>query len=246
MIDSFVYTNIGARSCNEDCVETASYKEQQCFILCDGLGGHTGGEEAAKLACDTVKDLFEKVGYSSEFLKNAFEQVQRRLLMKQEEAGKSDILKTTLVILVVTKEQIQWGYIGDSRLYRFYEDGTKYQRTKDHSLVQQMVDAGELREEEIRLHEDRNKLLRAMGAVWTKKNYEISPVLEREKSQNFLLMTDGFWEYIYESEMIACMKQADSAKSWIAAMEDLLLERTQEEENDNYSAIAVMIKEAPC
>ena len=150
-------------------------------------------------------------------------------------------MKTTLVVLVVTEDQIKWAHIGDSRLYRFYENGTKYERTRDHSMVQILKDMGDITEADMRHHEDRNKLLRVMGAEWSTKSFDLSAVLERGEAQSFALMTDGFWEYVLEDEMMQLLRDTQDAQEWLLAMEKLVLERADMTSTDNYSAICVKI-----
>lgn len=243
MVDVAMLTKRGGRDHNEDYIRKATYGDQCCLILCDGLGGHACGEVASKLVAESVANAFESRGYSKDFLKEAFEQAQKDLLAEQEKRDLRDSMKTTLVVLVITPELIQWAHIGDSRLYRIYENGTKYQRTRDHSLVQILCDTGEIQESEIREHEDRNKLLRAMGAKWGNKTYDVSAVLERGESQAFVLMTDGFWEYVYEEEMLDANRKADTAQAWLSAMEQFVLKRADMTKTDNYSAIVVRVEE---
>ena len=235
MVDVAMLTKRGGRDHNEDYITKAEYEDQMCLILCDGLGGHACGEVASELVAASVKTL-------PDFLKDAFEGAQQALLDEQERRDLNNSMKTTLVVLVITPELIQWAHIGDSRLYRIYDNGAKYQRTRDHSLVQILCDTGEIRESEIREHEDRNKLMRAMGAKWGDKTYDVSAVLERGETQAFVLMTDGFWEYVYEEEMLATLRDADSAETWIHAMENYVLERADMTKTDNYSAIAVRVE----
>ncbi|MGN0389943.1 MAG: PP2C family protein-serine/threonine phosphatase [Wujia sp.] len=243
MTDVAMLTKHGGRDHNEDYILKVKYKEQQCFILCDGLGGHACGEVASELVANTVGEKFKQQGYYPAFLRDAFELAQTVLLEEQKKRHLENAMKTTLVVLVITEEQLQWGHIGDSRLYRIYANGEKYQRTRDHSLVQILCDTGEIKEEEIRTHEERNKLLRAMGAQWGNKTYDISPVLERGESQAFLLMTDGFWEYVYESEMQKTLRDTKTAQAWLDAMEQYVLTRADMTRTDNYSAIAVRVTE---
>ena len=164
MVDVAMLTKRGGRDHNEDYITKAEYEDQMCLILCDGLGGHACGEVASELVAASVSEHFEKRGYYPDFLKDAFEGAQQALLEEQERRDLNNSMKTTLVVLVITPELIQWAHIGDSRLYRIYDNGAKYQRTRDHSLVQILCDTGEIRESEIREHDARNKLMRAMGA----------------------------------------------------------------------------------
>ncbi len=241
MIDFYMLTSPGGRENNEDFITKSEYGEDKCFILCDGLGGHDCGEVASSYVAGVVAEEFALHGDSTDFLANAFNKAQQGLLQLQIERGMTNAMKTTLVVLVVTKEYVKWAHIGDSRLYRFYGAGTKYERTRDHSMVQILKDMGDITEAEMRHHEDRNKLLRVMGAEWSTKSFDLSGVLERGEPQCFALMTDGFWEYVLEDEMMELLKTTHSAQGWLEAMEKLVLERADMTSTDNYSAICVKI-----
>ncbi len=241
MIDFYMFTSPGGRDNNEDYITKAEYGEDKCFILCDGLGGHDCGEVASSYVAGVVAEEFTLYGDSADFLEKAFNKAQQGLLALQEERGMTNAMKTTLVVLIVTQEHIKWAHIGDSRLYRFYEAGTKYERTRDHSMVQILKDMGDITEADMRHHEDRNKLLRVMGAEWSTKSFDLSAVLERGETQSFALMTDGFWEYVLEDEMMGLLNSTASAEDWLRSMEQLVLERADMTSTDNYSAICVKI-----
>lgn len=241
MIDSAMITNPGGRANNEDYIKHAVHGSSECFILCDGLGGHECGEVASGFVAEAVAKEFTLYGDSPAFLKTAIENAQEGLLALQKERKMEDSMKTTLVVLVVTEYQIKWAYIGDSRLYHIYCDGTRYERTKDHSMVQLLCDMGEIKDSDIRHHEDRNKLFRVMGAEWGKKSYELSAILERELPHAFVLMTDGFWEYVEEEEMMELYRNTNSAREWLDAMTELVIKRADMTKADNYSAICVRV-----
>lgn len=239
MVDYALITNPGGRDNNEDYVTVAEHVTGTCFILCDGLGGHERGEVASKCVAERVASMFRESGYTSDFFDRAFQTAQDELLALQQAQNARDAMKTTLVVLVVTPECMCWAHIGDSRLYRFFNAGTMYERTKDHSMVQMLCNMGEIKEDEIRVHEDRNKVLRVMGAPWGTKSYDKSAILERDGIQSFALMTDGFWEYIYESEMMECLNKTRYAEEWVKAMEAIVRSRADLTKTDNYSAICV-------
>ncbi len=242
MIEQALLTNPGGRGNNEDYVIMAEYGEEKCFVLCDGLGGHECGEVASSSVAEFVAGLFRKSGDYPAFIDDAFLLSQAMLLDLQKQKGMENAMKTTMVVLVVTPEQIKWGHIGDSRLYHIYNNGMSYERTKDHSLVQILVDMGEISEDEMRKHADRNKLLRVMGSEWGNKSYDKSGVLERDGSSHaFVLMTDGFWEYVHENEMMTLQNQSVSCEEWLRNMEKLVLERADMSRTDNYSAICVRV-----
>lgn len=246
MIYSSLATHIGGRDNNEDYVRHAVYNTEECFILCDGLGGHDCGEVASMTAAEEVARLFEEKGDYPGFLDDAFNCAQNRLIDMQNKRNMPGTMKTTMVVLVVSDEQIKWAHIGDSRLYRIFDKGQKFERTKDHSVVQVMVDMGELKESDMRHSPDRNKLLRAMGSVWTSKSYDKSPILERDAGANrpmcFALMSDGFWEYVEDIEILEICRESKSCEAWLEDMTRLVEERADMTWTDNYSAICVWVE----
>ena len=77
MVDVAMLTKQGGRDHNEDYIRKATYEEQLCLILCDGLGGHACGEIASELVAESIAKGFEKQGYYAGFFKDALEQAQR-------------------------------------------------------------------------------------------------------------------------------------------------------------------------
>ncbi|MBQ8412957.1 MAG: serine/threonine-protein phosphatase [Lachnospiraceae bacterium] len=241
MIDFALMTNPGGRDNNEDYVTSATYGNAQCFILCDGLGGHDAGEVASRAVAEDVANLFRSRGDYPDFIRDAFNMAQENLLKLQQEKNMVNAMKTTMVVLVITEDIMKWGHIGDSRLYHIFAGNTKYERTRDHSMVQLLFDMGEITEKDMRHHEDRNKLLRVMGTEWSSKSFDLSGVLERGETHSFALMTDGFWEYVEEEEMLSLLNETPDAKAWMDAMAKLVVERADMTSTDNFSAICVKV-----
>lgn len=241
MIDSALISKPGGRDNNEDYVTHAVNGTSECFVLCDGLGGHDCGEVASSFVAECVADLFRQYGDTPTFLEDAFNIAQNGLLELQRERNMSNAMKTTMVVLVVTDEHIKWAHIGDSRLYHIFQEGTRYERTRDHSMVQILCDMGEIREDEMRHHEERNKILRVMGAEWSGKSFDKSAILEREPGHAFALMTDGFWENVMEDEMLYNLRTTGTADEWLSAMETCVVGRADMSSTDNYSAICVRL-----
>jgi serine/threonine protein phosphatase PrpC len=105
--------------------------------------------------------------------------------------GLPDSPRTTIVACVVQGGRAWWSFVGDSRLYLIRE-GRLVTRTKDHTLVQQLVDAGRIREEAVAVHPERNKLLRCLGGPIAPR-IEPAASAALEKNDIVLLCSDGFW-----------------------------------------------------
>lgn len=240
MIDFEKFTDPGSREINEDYVSSETKGTAQIFVLADGLGGHGRGEEASSFVVEELINCFRA---SDDFINDmgaSFEYAQERLLEKQKEKSAKFEMKTTVVVLVITENEIRWGHIGDSRLYMMKKSKIK-QRTIDHSVPQMLVLAKEIKEKEIRNHPDRNKLLRVMGTEWSASNYELSKVMKRKKGYSFLLCSDGFWELISEKEMEAFHKKTSTAAEWMNEMVLTVKNNGKGLNMDNFSAVSVRL-----
>ena len=168
-------------------------------------------------------------------------EAQRKLLQKQEEENAKNSMKTTVACLTLSEDFARFAHVGDSRIYYF--EKSKYKmRSQDHSIPQMLVNRGDIREKDIRHHEDRCRLLRVMGTEWDAPKYQVVDGISLTKQSSFLLCSDGFWELIDEKMMCKTLKKADSPKQWLSDMERVVLENGEGTNMDNYSAIAVFVR----
>lgn len=232
----------GNRDINEDYADVFQINDKTIFVLADGLGGHGCGEVASKEAVNTVKQVFMKNSddKTETLIYNSFVSAHTLLKKMQRELSDETLFKTTMVILVVAKDHVVWGHIGDSRIYHF-EDNVLIERSMDHSVPQMLVNTGAIKEKQIRYHEDRNRLLKVLGADNENMKPYINTREPRSSKASFLLCTDGFWELIEEKYMQKTLKKADSCKTWLEAMESNVIKKGKKINMDNYSAIAVMM-----
>lgn len=224
----------GGRDHNDDTVSLLQTQNTYVFVG-DGLGGYAGGQQASRAASESLLDRAEQGGLlPEEEMERAAAAADRAVRDLQEKTGGN--MKTTLVFLAVEEDCARWMHVGDSRLYHFREGRLQCQ-TMDHSVSQLAVLMGDIEPREIRFHEDRSRILRALGAANTR--VDISTAVPLEKGDAFLLCTDGFWEFVFEEEMEQTLAGADSPEDWLEAMLDLLRSRIPED-TDNYSAAAVI------
>lgn len=132
-----------------------------------------------------------------------------------------------------------WGHVGDSRLYHFRNGVVAFQ-TKDHSVPQTLVNAGDITKEQIRTHPDRNRILRAVGNPDGVKPTILDASRKIQRGDAFLLCTDGFWEYVTETEMAVDLAKSATPKDWLGWMELRLIGKV-ETGYDNYSALALFV-----
>ncbi|WMJ22754.1 protein phosphatase 2C domain-containing protein [Paludicola sp. MB14-C6] len=232
------YTNTGGRSNNEDyCCYNITNAQSQ-FILCDGLGGHHDGEIASKLVCDyLLNESKNDCSYDEntllEMMNNA------NIMLKQQQRHKK--MCTTVVAAFIDHYDFRYFHVGDSRLY-YFKNGCLYHQSKDHSVSQVAATIGEIKYEDIRFHEDRNKLLKVLGNDDDLNIKKLEYPISIENNDAFLLCSDGFWEYVYEAEMEADLVKSISPNHWLSYMIKRILLK-QLKDNDNFTAIAVFVNE---
>ena len=151
----------GGRAINEDAYGVWS-NSRACFcVISDGAGGHSGGEVASKLAVKQVLDWFYRTPEAdSEAVGAALKSANDAIVDAQRSASEIADMRATIVVLAVDTENAvaTWGHIGDTRLYCFRRQSIIAQ-TRDHSVVQTMVDAGYLDAGQLRGAPGRNALL---------------------------------------------------------------------------------------
>lgn len=133
-------------------------------VVCDGMGGHAGGKEASELAIKTIVEIVEAAPPATTAgvaLVRAIEEANARIWsMPTAEAGYRP--GSTVVAVLAHEGGAEVAHVGDSRLYLVHA-GTISQVTRDHSMVQEMVDRNLIRAEDAAKHPDANKILRALG-----------------------------------------------------------------------------------
>lgn len=230
-------TNQGERAVNEDYLGVAVAKDKVSFILCDGLGGHGNGDVASKFVVEQMQKGLE----SEKSIEDCIADAQEELIKKQIIENAGNTMKTTVTCLSVAEDSARFGHVGDSRIYYF--EKAKYKlRSQDHSIPQMLVNRGDIREKDIRHHEDRSRLLRVMGTEWNGPKYQMVDDIPLTKSTSFLLCSDGFWELIDEKAMGKTLKKASTPDEWLKAMEEVIWKNGKGTNMDNYSAIAVFVR----
>jgi len=126
------------REGNEDAV--ATFPEYGLVVLADGMGGHTSGEVASQLAVETVGTLM-LMGEGDMVLGSVVEAANKAIIQAIEESPEHEGMGTTIVMARFMGRRIHFAHVGDSRIYRF-RGGRLEQLTRDHSIIQELVDQG--------------------------------------------------------------------------------------------------------
>lgn len=242
LFDTASISHQGGRPENQDCLSEIHMDggTSSCWVLADGLGGHAGGQIASTEAVQSILLDFvsDRSTCEDPGLCKWVEHAHLRLVSIQTEEEQLAQMRTTIVVLQVRAGVAYWTHCGDSRFYWFSEGRISIQ-SEDHSIPQALVKLGQLLPEDIRSHEDRNRITQCLGSpggVTASDN----PPIPLTPDAAFILCSDGFWEHVLEPEMLIDLAKAKDAQHWL----DLMLTRCESRavaECDNYSAIVGMI-----
>lgn len=235
-------SNIGKRrEENEDAYANISINDLDFFIVADGMGGHSRGELASRLA---------SISYI-EFIKNANIDSYESLVDLQEEAiayanekiyalsDDSDGLSmgTTVVCLVIDNKNRKYhiSHIGDSRVY-VYKKGELFFRTRDHSLVNDLIDTGSLTEDEAKNFINKSAITKAVGT--DEESQPDSKTLDMEKGDTILMFTDGLSNEVSDEKIKEVVNSFDDAYEISSKLIELAL---SEGGRDNITLTTVLI-----
>ncbi len=241
-------SEIGMRATNQDAVGEAQHGDISCFIIADGAGGHEGGEVAANIVVEAMLDKFASAPAFGahallSYTANAIASVAKN---KQTQPQNHDMSATVAALLVDRAHgQALWAHLGDTRFYLF-RDARLHAMSKDHSLTQQLIDAGYARPEHLRRHPQRNVLFAAIGAEGDTQIELSAGATLLQPGDALLLCSDGLWEWVMEADMERTLSQAASCEQWLAAMcriaDDNIINSGKA--RDNYSAYAILVHKA--
>lgn len=245
--ETFCYTHPGGRENNEDRAEACVDDDCALLVLADGLGGHNGGEQASELvAASILRDyhawLTEPAADLQAWLNQSILKANADLIKQQ--TGYVRNMKTTLAVFISQGAQVHWAHVGDSRIYLVHE-GEIFRLTDDHSLTFRKYLSHEITEDQIPRDEDRSYLLRVMGdetrcepGFGTLGDFGITALSTNDA---ILLCTDGFWEYLSETEILIDALKSASPQEWVESMLLRALPRFSPE-HDNLTALAAFVR----
>ena len=218
---------------------------QLCCVVADGAGGMGGGDFASKLV---VRHIIEQASQAplsrTDEVQDLIVDSNVQLRRHQHDSPALQHMHSTVVALFLDLQRGEalWGHAGDSRLYLF-RGGQMLAHTRDHSVVQKLVDAGIVGPEQLRTHPSRSELQSALGTA--PENLLVTTATRPwaiRQGDVFLLCTDGLWEYVDEAEMAASLNRSANPQVWLTQLEALVLRHARERGNaghDNFSAIGV-------
>jgi len=224
---------------NEDSAAQAEAKLGLLAVVCDGMGGHAGGKEASELAVKTIVEIVTAAPEKTaprDALRVAIEEANRRVwAMPTNEGGYRP--GSTVVAILAHANGAEVAHVGDSRIYLVHS-GAITQVTKDHSMVQEMVDRNIIKAEDAPKHPDANKIMRALG-IAKDVEVELRPEpIAYVAGDVFILCSDGLSDLVSAAEILDIAGSRPAAQA-AGQLVDLANARGG---HDNITAMVVRMK----
>ncbi len=194
------------RSHNEDSVTILkNASDEYLLVVADGMGGHRKGEVASSIVVSHLGKRFNETPSMGSkldainWLNDNINEINSLILTYGEENEDSKGLGTTVVVALYTKSYLIFGNIGDSSGF-VMKKGKIHKVTKDHTLVNLLVDAGNLTQDEAMTHPKKNVLMRALGAA-EKADADIFEVIDMEEIDAVMLCSDGLTNMLTQEQI---------------------------------------------
>ena len=249
-LEAYVRTDTGpVRENNED--NFLVDEDGGLFVVADGMGGHAAGEVASRVAVDTIRELLEEgpspeetrldrsvqdpADELRERLRYAMNQASYRIRKEAQANPQYSGMGTTLCVLLVEADQAHLAHVGDSRVY-LIRDGQILRLTRDHTVVQQEIDAGRLTPEMARQVPHRNYLTQSVGYHGpVEPDTSTRPLLPGDV---FLLCSDGLTDPLDDQAIAGICERTDLAD----LAETLVYEALKAGGEDNVTVVVVGVR----
>lgn len=235
-----------AKQVNEDSSGYAETRHGHLAVVCDGMGGHSGGREASQTAVRTIVERVEQAPEGTPpgpLLREAIEAAGQAVYAVGGDAPTEMRPGSTCIAMLLHERGAEIAHVGDSRGY-VIRGGAIQRVTSDHSMVQQMVDAGVLTPEEAIDHPESNKITRALG-MRPDVEVELRPEpLALQRGDVLLLCSDGLTDLVGDSE-IASLTQSHMSSGPAVVCQQLVALANERGGYDNITVEILHVLETP-
>ena len=216
----FSKTVVGlVRKANEDSIGSITKPNELSLnlrIVCDGMGGHIGGAKASKIAVESIQEYFlnNPNPVPQIALKEAITFANLQIFASAQAEPEFKGMGTTCAVLLEIEGLIYIAHVGDSRIY-IHTDHKLYRVTKDHSYVQDLVDKGEITDQQMETHPNKNQLTRALGIADRVEVDVVSKPILAKSGDYFMLCSDGLSGLINDRMINSVLKTEDSIETMV-------------------------------
>lgn len=213
------------RALNEDYAAYYEDADFKIYVVADGMGGHNAGEVASKMAAERIVDYikcnFSKVD-EKELITIAIEEVNREIFNFSMTSDKLNGMGTTVTACLITRRNIYVANVGDSSCIGI-KDGVIKKITKDHSLVQELIDSGTISEREAVNHPKKNIITRALGTSFS-VCVDVFDVMNGEY-EVLLLCSDGLTNELTKEEILEIIMNEENYDDMVKKLVDMAKEK---------------------
>jgi serine/threonine protein phosphatase PrpC len=244
-------TDVGrVREHNEDSVLVFECKRDSLinpaqtflYVVADGMGGAEAGEVASAIAVETIRAYVEGKMASSgaadmrPILQEALEQANSKIIEYQTAHPEARNMGSTAVAAMVNPPEATVAWVGDSRAYICDNQGLR-QLSKDHSLVQRLIEIGQITQEEARHHEHKNVITRSLGARPTGPAGAESLSVRLKRGDRLLLCSDGLTTHVEDQQINELLRRHSDPT---AAVRELVVAANAGGGTDNVSVVVIV------
>ena len=216
--------------------------EGRFFLVADGMGGHAGGEEASRIAIQSISHYLSDHWDTQQpevLLKEGLLKANQQILQSQQSEPERADMGTTIVAVIFPKDDQPWcAHIGDSRLYR-WRQAQLDQITEDHTWISQAVKSGMLTSEQARIHPWRHVLSQCLGREEL-SDIGIQP-FDIQVGDRLLLCSDGLTEELSDAQIASYL---DPSYACEYAADSLIEAAKQEGGQDNITVVIISFHES--
>ena len=198
---------------NEDSNRVERTTNGDLFVVCDGMGGHVGGATASRMGVDSICQYVKEheCGLPQQFLVQALEYANKRVFSESRANPNLKGMGTTACVALVRDDKVWYAHVGDSRIYYFNaKNKSLYRLTKDHSVVQALVDQGMITEAEAEHHPEKNKIRKALGIKETVEPEPCQMPLLPAEGDVLLICSDGLSGMMDEDDILEVLITKDN------------------------------------
>ncbi len=242
-LDTALVSHIGDRADNQDRAEILITDESVFAVVADGMGGHAKGDLAAETAVVNLLDEFRLNQHHQKdpesFFRSALARAQKEVLALGQGMPATSRPGAMVVCVLIHNDILYWAHIGDSRTYHLR--GTRLlARTRDHTMVEALVSAGEITPVEALTHPERHLVEYCLGVDDGMPLDTIDAPRTLARGDTVLLCTDGLWAQLDETFLLQSLASADDLEQ---NLEQLVTQAVEcgRGMSDNVTAIALRV-----